>query len=134
VLETIQLEITSIIHSFGQSEPEVIKQQMVAELFQVEEREQWQISYLEGTEREQSSVRLYASPEELVVKRLGPMNYEQVYQPDAITTYQLSTPTGVMEIQIKTHFYIRDDRNIRCGFSLFQVNNKIGDYQLQLDW
>jgi uncharacterized beta-barrel protein YwiB (DUF1934 family) len=131
-LKNIQLTITSTIHYPEQEEPEMIQQQLSAGLLQV--GEEWQISYMEGSDREQSRVRLFAFDDELIVIRQGPISYQQVYQPAGVTTCEMTTPSGKMEIEVITHQYQREEGKIYCYFTLRQTDVNLGDFQLEITW
>ncbi len=131
-MENIQLTITSTIHYSEQEEPEMIEQQVSAQLLQV--GGEWQISYVEGSDSGQSRVRLFAFEDELIVIRQGPISYQQVYQPAGVTTCQMTTPNGKMEIEVITHKYQREERKIFCHFTLRQSDVDLGEFQLKLTW
>jgi uncharacterized beta-barrel protein YwiB (DUF1934 family) len=130
---SIPLFIKSTIHAVGNEYPDVIEQQVDAELLHVED--EIQLYYQEGQGEEASTVRIFSFEDRMIIWRNGPIRYEQTYVTGESTVCEMVIPGGKIDVVVNTQLYNRTSQKIICQFTLEQANHmKLGDYQIELAW
>lgn len=133
----IQLQIVSTIHSDPSGEPEIIEQQLTG--FIEKAGTEWKIRYKENADTsEEVSTMVRSGVDQLTIIRRGDISYRQVYRPGQVTESTLTTPGGIMEMEVRTNNYERkmeqDHGKIQFSFELWMNRQQLGTYQLAISW